>query len=112
MTILSDVPNLFAVVARVPHWSERLWWPVYHLLLRRRSVGKLLLLLLLELWAIALELWRSAWLSRGWRVNHTVLQESTAGTAFEGSWHSPLPLLLLGCFTSLHSALLIYGSTG
>jgi hypothetical protein len=70
-----------------------------------------LLLLLLKLWAVAPKLRRSAQLSHGWHVNHVVLRGSTARTASRGSWHDHLPPLLLGCFTGLHSALLIGGCT-
>jgi hypothetical protein len=69
------------------------------------------ILLLLELWAVDLELWRTAWLSHGWGVNHVVHQGSTTGTTSGGSWHDPLPLLMLGRFTGLHGALLIDGGT-
>jgi hypothetical protein len=70
MAILGKVPNLLAVVAWVPHWSELLWWPSRHLLLQRRSAVELLLLLIMiELWEVALELWRMARLSHGWHVN-------------------------------------------
>jgi hypothetical protein len=104
------MPNLSTVVAQVPHWTKWLWWPSYHLLLlHRQSAGELLLML--ELGAVALELRKSAQLSRGWRVNHTVLRGSTTRTAFGGSWHGPLPLLFDDRFTQLHSALLINGST-
>jgi hypothetical protein len=86
MVVLAKVPNFPTVVARVSNWSELLWWPSCHLLLRcRRSAVVLLLLLLLELWAVAPELWRSARLSRGWHVNHEVLRGSTARTAYGGS---------------------------
>jgi hypothetical protein len=72
MGILGEVPNHSAIVARVPDWCELLWWPGCHLLLRcRRSGG--ILLLLLELQAVAPELWRSARLSCGWWVDHAVL---------------------------------------
>jgi hypothetical protein len=83
------------------------------LLLSERSVAKLLLLLLLKLLAVALELRRSVRLSRGWRVNHTVLRWSTATTTFSGSWYDPLLLLLfLSRLTSLHGALLVNGGAG
>jgi hypothetical protein len=67
------------VVAWVPDWHELLWWPGCHLLLRCRRVVKLLLLLM-ELLAVVPELWRTVRLSHGWRVNHAVLQGSTART--------------------------------
>jgi hypothetical protein len=70
------------------------------------------LLLLLELQAVAPSLWRSVQLSHGGHVNHAVLQWSTARTSPGGSWHGPLSLLFLCCLTSLHGALLIYGGTG
>jgi hypothetical protein len=81
---------------------------------RSRSVVVLLLLLLLllELWVVAPELWRSVRLSRVWHVNHAVLWGSTSRATSGGSCYSPLPLLLLGHFTSPHSALLISGCKG
>jgi hypothetical protein len=67
---------------------------------------------LLLLRAVAPKLWlRTVQLSHGWCVDHAVLQRSTAGTASGGSWHGPLPLLLFGCFTGLHGALLVNGSS-
>jgi hypothetical protein len=66
MGILGEMPNLLVVVAWVPHWSGQLWWPGCHQLLRcRRSLTKLLCLLLLvvvvvlEQWAVAIELLRT-----------------------------------------------------
>jgi hypothetical protein len=70
----------------------------------------LLLLLRLKLLVVSLELQRSAWLSRGWCVNHMVLWWRTDGTVSGGSWCGPLPLLLLGHLTSPHGALLIDGN--
>jgi hypothetical protein len=67
------------------------------------------MLLQLELRAVAPELWRSARLSCGWRVNHVVLQWSIARTTSGGSEHGPLPLLFLCRLMSLHGALLING---
>jgi hypothetical protein len=61
---------------------------------------------------VAPERWRSVWLSHGWILNHAVLQGSTTSTASEGSWHGPLPLLLLGHFRGPHGALLISSCTG
>jgi hypothetical protein len=111
-TILGKVPNLDAVVAQIPHWRELLWRPSCYLLLWRRRSAVELLLLMMELWVVSPELWMTTRLSCGWRVNHVVLWGSTARTTFRGSWHGPLPLLLLICFTGRHSALLINGSTG
>jgi hypothetical protein len=68
------------------------------------------LLLRLKLLAVSLELWRSARLSYGWCVNHTVLWWRTAGTTPGGSWFGPLPLLLLNHLTNPHGALLTDGS--
>jgi hypothetical protein len=75
-------------------------------------MGVLLLWLRLKLLAVSLELRRSARLSCGWCVNHTVLWWRTAGTPSSGSWCGPLPLLLLSHLTSPHGALLINGSAG
>jgi hypothetical protein len=95
------VPNLPTVVAQVPHWLDLL-----------QSERSTVVLLLLELWAIAPELQRSARLSHGWRINHAVLQWSTARTTSGGCEHDPLPLLFLCYLTSLHGALLINGGAG
>jgi hypothetical protein len=105
---LSKVPNLPTVVARVPHWCGLLWWPSCPLLLR--SERSAVVLLLLELQVVAPKLWSPAWLSRGWRVDHAVLQWSTATTTSGGSWHGPL--LFLYHRTSIHGALLINGGAG
>jgi hypothetical protein len=67
----------------------------------------MLLLLWLEPLVVAPELRRSVWLSHGWHINHAILWWSTTRTTSGGSWHCRLPLLFLGRFTSLHSALLI-----
>jgi hypothetical protein len=105
------VPNLPIVVAWVPHWCDLLWWPSCSLLLwSERST--VVLLLLLELRAVAPELWKSAWLSRGWHVDHGVLWWSIARTTSGGTWHGPLPLLFLCRLTSLHGALLINDGAG
>jgi hypothetical protein len=98
MTVLSEVADFPAIVARVTGRRKLLWWPDCHLLLLLlcwQSVVVLLLLcwwstvvllLLWLLWVIAPEQWwRAARLSRGWGVNHAVLQASTARTASEGS---------------------------
>jgi hypothetical protein len=86
MAVLGEVPNLPGVVARAPNWRELLWWTSCHLLLWCRW-SMTVLLLLLELWAVAPELQRSARLSRGWCVNHAVLQGTTAKTISGESWH-------------------------
>jgi hypothetical protein len=86
-TVLGEVADLPAIVARVTGKRKLLGWPDCHLLLLLcwRSAVVLLLLLLL-LWAIAPELRRrAALLSRGRGVDHTVLQGSTARTASGGS---------------------------
>jgi hypothetical protein len=71
-----------------------------------------LLLLRLKLLAVSPEMRRSARLSHGWCVNHTVLWWHTAGTTSSGSWCGPLPLLFHSHLTSPQGALLINGSTG
>jgi hypothetical protein len=113
-TVLGEVADLLAIVARVTDRRKLLGWPDCHMLLLLlcwRSAVVLLLLLLL-LWVIAPELrWRAARLSHGRGVDHAVLQGSTARTASGGSWHCPLPFLLFGRFTGLHGALLVNGST-
>jgi hypothetical protein len=110
MAVLGEVPNFPTVVAQVPNWHELLWWPSYHLLLRRRR-SVVVLLLPLELRMAALELWRSMRLSRGWCVDHVVLLGSTIVTTSGGSWHCPLPFLILGHFIGLHGAHRIDGGT-
>jgi hypothetical protein len=78
-TVLGEVANFPVIVAHVTGRRKLLWWPDCHLLLLlllcRWSTIVLLLLLLRLLWAIALELWwRAAQPSRGWGVDHAVLQ--------------------------------------
>jgi hypothetical protein len=89
MTILGEVVDFPAIVARVTGRRRLLWWPDCQLLLLLLcwwSVVVLLLLLWLLLWAIALELRRmAARLSRGRGVDHAVLRGSTARTASGGS---------------------------
>jgi hypothetical protein len=81
-TVLGEVVDFPAVVARVTGRCKLLWWPNCHLLLCWWSTVVLLLLLQ----AVALELWRRAVrLSRGWGVNHAVLWGSSARTASGGS---------------------------
>jgi hypothetical protein len=80
MTFLVEVPHLPTIVPWVPHWRGLLWWPNCSLLLWSGRSVAVLLLLQLELLAVASELWRSARLSRGWHVNHAVL------------WGAPLEL--------------------
>jgi hypothetical protein len=81
--VFGEVTDLPTIVARVTSRRELLWWPDCHLLLllcRRRAIVLLLLL------AVAPELWqRLAQLSRGWCIDHAVLQGSTARTASGGS---------------------------
>jgi hypothetical protein len=88
MTVLGEVADLPAIVARVTDRHKLLGWPDCHLLLLLlcwQSVVVLLLLLLL-LWAIAPELWRRvARLSRGRGVDHAILRGSTARTTSGGS---------------------------
>jgi hypothetical protein len=107
-TVFGEVADLLTIVAWVTDRCQLLWWLDCHLLLLlcwRRAV-------VLLLWAVALDLWwRSARLSRRWCIDHAVLQRSTARTASEGSWHGPLPLLLLNHFTSLQGVVLVNGGT-
>jgi hypothetical protein len=108
-TIFGEVADLPAIVAWVIDRCQLLWWPDCHLLLLlcwRRAVVQLVLR------AVAPELWqRSMRQSRGWCIDQAVLRRSTARTTTGGSWHGPLPLLLYGCFTCLHGALLVNGGT-
>jgi hypothetical protein len=107
MAVIGKVTDLPAIVAWVTSSRELLWWPDCHLLLLlcwRRVI------VLLLLWAVAAKLWwRSTRLSRGWCIDHAVLQWSTARTASRGSWDGPL--LLFGHFTGLHGALLVNSGT-
>jgi hypothetical protein len=94
-TVLGEVVNFPTVIARVIGRCKLLWWPDCHLLLLLCWCSAVVLLLLLWwqsavvlvlLWTVALELWRRATrLSRGWGVDHAVLQGSTAITASRGS---------------------------
>jgi hypothetical protein len=84
-TVLGEVANFLAIVARVTGRRKLLWRPDCHLLLLLLCWRGVVVLLLL-LWAIAAELWwRTARLSHGWGVDHAVLQGSTARTASGGS---------------------------
>jgi hypothetical protein len=109
LVVLGKMTRLPAIEPRVSGGCRLLWWPGCHLLLLRcrRGAIVLLLLLLLELWVIAPGLRRSTRLSRGWRVNHAVLQGSTTRTTSRGSWHCPLSFLVLSHFIGTHSALLV-----
>jgi hypothetical protein len=72
MTVLGEVANFLAIVARVTGRRRLLGWPDCQLLLLLLCWWSVVvLLLLLLLWAIAPELrWRAAGLSRGWGVDH------------------------------------------
>jgi hypothetical protein len=84
MTVLGEVTDFPAIVARVTGRRKLLWWPDCHLLLLLLCWQSAVVLLLL-LWAIAPELRRrAAWLSRERGVDHVVLQGSTVRTASEG----------------------------
>jgi hypothetical protein len=86
MTVLGEVTNFPAIVARVTGRRKLLGWPDCHLLLLLLCWRSAVVLLLLLLWAIALELWqRAARMSRGWGVDHVVLRGSTARTSSGGS---------------------------
>jgi hypothetical protein len=86
MTVLGEVADLPATVARVTGRRKLLGWPDCHLLLLLLCWQSVVVLLLLLLWAIAKELRRrAARLSRGQGVDHAVLRRSTARTASGGS---------------------------
>jgi hypothetical protein len=76
MTVLGEVADFPAIVARVTDRRKLLWRPDCHLLLLLLLCWQsVVVLLLLLLWAIAPELWRrAARLSRGWCVDHAVFQ--------------------------------------
>jgi hypothetical protein len=83
-TVFGEVADFPVIVAPVTDRCKLLWWPDCHLLLLLSWRSTVVLLLLL--WAVAPELWwRAVRLSRRWGINHTVLQGSTARTAYEGS---------------------------
>jgi hypothetical protein len=110
MAFLGEVPNLPSIVGRVPHYCYLLWCLSCSLLLwSERSVA---ILLLLKFLTVALELRRSAWLFHGRHVNNAELWWRSCRPTSDGSWHGPLPLLILGRFTSLHYALLKSGGAG
>jgi hypothetical protein len=107
--VFGEVANFSAIVAWVTSRCKLLWGPDCHLLLLLCWRNTVVLLLL---WAVAPKLWqRSAWLSHGWCIDHTVLQGSNARPVSRGSRQGPLPLLLFGHFTGLHGALLVNGGT-
>jgi hypothetical protein len=88
MTVLGEVADFPAIIARVTGRRKLLWWPDCHLLLLLLLCwwGVVVLLLLLLLWVIAPELRRrAARLSHRQGVDHAVLQGSTARTASGGS---------------------------
>jgi hypothetical protein len=110
VTVFGEVADFHAIVAWVTGRCKLLWWFDCHQLLLLCWISTVVLLLLLR--AVARELWwRSTWFSRGWCVDHAVIQGNTTRTASGGSGHGPLPLLLFSHFTGLHGALLVSGGT-
>jgi hypothetical protein len=83
MIVLGEVADFPAIVAWVTGRRNLLGWPDCHLLLLLLCWQSMVVLLLL--WVIAPELrWRAAWLSRGWGVDHAVLQEALLEPPPEG----------------------------
>jgi hypothetical protein len=83
-TVLGEVADFPAIVARVTGRRKLLWWPDFHLLLLLLCWQSMVVLLLLC--AVAPELRRrAARLSRGCGIDHAVLRGSTARTASRGS---------------------------
>jgi hypothetical protein len=84
VVVSSKVAGLPTIEARETSRCELLRWPSSYMLLRCSRVTVLLLqlellLLVVVLWVIApVLLWRSARLSCGWDIDHTILQRSTS----------------------------------
>jgi hypothetical protein len=90
---VADFP---AIVAHVTDRCKQLWWPDCHQLL---LCWRIMVVLLLLLQAIAPELWwRVAWLSRGWCIDHAVLQGALLELPLEGPY-----MALLFFFSSITS---------
>jgi hypothetical protein len=122
-TLTGEVSNFSTIVAWKAADGSLLWWTDYSLL-RRWSMSRvelllLLLLLRLELPLLVLRpiapillLLRSVNLTPRWSIHHAVLRRSTTRTTTDrGSRHHHLPLLLLGLSNDLHHPLLINDST-